>query len=446
MNERAKRLALALLRWEWLLLALLLPVAVGPLVTWLPLLLLIPLLWLVRRLATGHFVPPTPLDLSLLALLLMVLVSLFATPEPAYSAPKVVGLVYGIALFYAVVAATGRGTRPLQMGVVLLFGGGVGVALVGLVGTQWGNKLPLLGGLAARLPLNQPGQLAAGQGFNANQVAGVLLWVLPWAALLGLAALLAWRGLVAQWGWGRTAAGLLLWGAGTLLMAGVFLLTQSRSAYVGLLAALLFLLLVGLRRRPWLLGGLVAAGGLLLVGLLVLGPPELPGRAAVLLGLGREAAGAAALNTLAGRAEIWQRALYGIQDFPLTGLGMNMFRRVQPVLYPFVTLSATNDVAHAHNHLLQTALDVGLPGLVAYLALWLGAAGMLWQSWRRAATMWPRLLALGFAASLLAYFVYGLTDAVSLGARPGFIFWLLLGLVAGLYAWVGARVGDVPAG
>jgi hypothetical protein len=32
--------------------------------------------------------------------------------------------------------------------------------------------------------------------------------------------------------------------------------------------------------------------------------------------------------------------------------------------------------------------------------------------------------------------LYGLTDAVALGAKPGLLFWMLLGLIAGLYGQV----------
>jgi len=44
-----------------------------------------------------------------------------------------------------------------------------------------------------------------------------------------------------------------------------------------------------------------------------------------------------------------------------------------------------------------------------------------------------RLLALGLFGGLLAHFLFGLTDAVALGAKPGFLFWWLLGMVCGLY-------------
>ncbi|MGB5060470.1 MAG: hypothetical protein WBO48_17355, partial [Candidatus Promineifilaceae bacterium] len=48
-----------------------------------------------------------------------------------------------------------------------------------------------------------------------------------------------------------------------------------------------------------------------------------------------------------------------------------------------------------------------------------------------AQSRWYRALVIGLAGSLAAYFVYGLLDTVALGAKPGFIFWMLLGVVAG---------------
>ena len=46
----------------------------------------------------------------------------------------------------------------------------------------------------------------------------------------------------------------------------------------------------------------------------------------------------------------------------------------------------------------------------------------------------PRSLALGLAAALLAHMLYGMVDAVALGAKPGLLFWMLLGLICGLFA------------
>jgi uncharacterized membrane protein YeaQ/YmgE (transglycosylase-associated protein family) len=40
-----------------------------------------------------------------------------------------------------------------------------------------------------------------------------------------------------------------------------------------------------------------------------------------------------------------------------------------------------------------------------------------------------RGLAAGSACGLLAYYVFGLTDAIGLGEKPGIIYWMLLGVV-----------------
>ena len=91
-------------------------------------------------------------------------------------------------------------------------------------------------------------------------------------------------------------------------------------------------------------------------------------------------------------------------------------------------ISPDFDVSHAHNHLLQAALDLGLPGLIAYLSIWLLAAVMVVQTWRAAGPS-QRVLAVGLAAGLLAHFVYGMTDVVALGAKPGMFWWWLLALL-----------------
>ena len=58
---------------------------------------------------------------------------------------------------------------------------------------------------------------------------------------------------------------------------------------------------------------------------------------------------------------------------------------------------------------------------------------MLWSLWKSAPDQETRYLALGLAGCLLAHAVYGLTDAVALGAKPGVILWILLGLTCGLF-------------
>ena len=139
------------------------------------------------------------------------------------------------------------------------------------------------------------------------------------------------------------------------------------------------------------------------------------------------------LDTLEGRLEVWSRAIEGIQDFPLTGMGLNTFRSIVFVFYPLATIGPDFNLGHAHNEFLQAALDLGLPGLIAFSALYFGAFWMLRETWHTASAGRVRYLVLGLGGSLFAHLIYGLTDAVALGAKPGILFWMLLGLSAGLF-------------
>lgn len=119
-----------------------------------------------------------------------------------------------------------------------------------------------------------------------------------------------------------------------------------------------------------------------------------------------------------------------------------MFRRLIPVQYPTFLIAPDFDVAHAHNHLLQAALDLGLPGLISYLALWLIAGGLLFQVVRQAADPEDQSLAAGLAGGLTASFVFGLADAIALGAKIGLLFWITLALVAAAHRIAALRDGS----
>jgi putative inorganic carbon (HCO3(-)) transporter len=412
---------------EPLILLLMLPLVLFPDGERAAVVLLLPLLWLLRKVGKGYFVPLTAVNWSIFGLLLMVLVSLYATFDMAFSFPKVAGLIYGIAVFFAVVDWMGS-ERRFWLGVAGLAAAGGAIAAFALVGVRLSNKIPLLGPVVALLP--QRNLVAPGRdvGVNPNEIAGALLWVLPLVGMLALTAVWRWADLRRQVG---TVVALLLalalWGLSGL-MSLVLLLTQSRSGLLGAAVAML-LLGVGIlaaRSRRWLAAGLVGLA-LLVVGVgWLVQTHQLEGLLFAQAGVDEDGT----VASLDGRLELWSRAIYGLQDFPFTGMGMNNFRRVVPILYPLFLVAPNVDMPHAHNQLLQNGVDLGIPGLIAYLALYMGLAGMLWQAWRRAPTSWLRAAALGLGGCLLGFFVFGLTDAIALGARPGFLFWYLVGLTA----------------
>lgn len=457
-----RRAAIVLDDGHILLLLLIAPFLLFPSPARSPVLLVVPGLWLIALLAGRQPLLRTPLNGPVLALTVMVLVSTWATYDLTVSLPKIAGMVLGIGVFYAFVRY-GRRTEEWTWCLLAFLIAGLGVGILGLLGTKWSAKFPLLQPITVRLAPQLLGWQGAEGGFHPNEVAGALLWVIPvfsavsWVAIRGEK-----RHTIPTGKWLRLGLGGLFLIV-TLFLILVLVLTQSRAAYIGLALTCLLAVAGRLAIQPqWrrLVLGLMVAGALA-VGIAA----WQYGTNTLLRGLFDSNANATgepvlALNTLEGRMELWSRAIYGLQDFPFTGMGMNTFRRVVHILYPLFLTAPDTDIGHAHNELLQAGLDLGIPGVVAFVALYTGAFAMLlrvvasghWVNEGGGQTDDPigmaipvaswlltphaaAILAWGLGGGLLAHAIYGLMDAVALGAKPGVLFWMLLGLITGLYQW-----------
>lgn len=406
---------------ELLILILISPALLFPTPMRMLVLLVVPIVWLCARHVNGHLIPPTPLNGALLLLLVMVGVSLLVTFDVRFSLGKVAGVILGALMFWAVSRWVTTPWRLSAATMAFLLCGGV-LAVIGLLGTNWINKFPVLGAVINRLPKAIRGLPGAESGFQPNGVAGCLVLFVPLqVALLAGAGRRSFAAL--HRGTRATSASVALQGVLLALTAGTLLLTQSRGAWVGCaIAAAAFLGWYGWRTRAVL----VIAAAACVVWAVVVGPQRL-------LNMAISQSGPGMAGNVSGRVELWSRALYGIADFPLTGMGMNVFRRVMPVLYPTFLSSPDFGVAHAHNQLLQAALDVGIPGLIAYLAIWLISAALLVRVYRRSPDPVYRTMAGGLGAGLIAQFSFGMTDAISLGSKPGVLFWFMLALIVSLH-------------
>jgi putative inorganic carbon (hco3(-)) transporter len=369
--------------------------------------------WLLRLVVAPGSLVRTPADWPMAGLLLMASVSLYPSIDLTLSLPKLYGLLLGFSFFEIVIRQL-RARRDLAILAGVLVGGGVAVAAIGLVGTAWlAPKVPFLAAIYAHLPrLIHSVQSSQGaiSGIQPNEVAGTLALLLPVALAVCLfGPPMRWR------------AVLVLAAAA---MALTLALTFSRSALLGTAVAVV---LIAILRWPRLAIGLpillLAAGGLLWrIGLdgyvnLVVGLPT-----------GSDLAG-----KVVSRQEIWDRALTMIQDFPFTGIGLNTFPLVLTMLYPTFVNAPDLPIPHAHNLFLQTAVDLGIPGLCCFVLI-LGLAGRgLVLAWSRV-TGWQRGLVAGLAAGLIAHLIFSLTDAVALGAKPGIFLWLELGAAVALAA------------
>ncbi len=382
----------------------------------------IPALWLTAWLIRGFPLRATPLNISSGVLIGMTAISLLITPDISLTLPKAAGLLLGLAGLYAVVdlSRLPRGTALIAGGLVVM---GLGISVLGFLGMQWLEKIGPLAAITAGLPRLISGLPGAADGFHPNEVAGALLWVIPLAFTLAFVLL---RKPAQHKGVGIITSLAALW------LLGVLVLSQSRSGWFGLVVACLFMSAIVGRRLRWIMAGISLVSMLVIV---VVGPASIGSR---LFGTTTDNVSfSSAQKDLSSlnwnfRLEVWQTAVQGVTDFPFTGMGLGTFRKLGRLLYP-LSIPPDYDFAHAHDELLQAGLDLGVPGLIAFLAIYFGTFGMLWKLWIGALQPETRYLALGVAASLLAHAVYGLTDAVALGAKPGVLFWLLIGLACGLF-------------
>jgi putative inorganic carbon (HCO3(-)) transporter len=136
--------------------------------------------------------------------------------------------------------------------------------------------------------------------------------------------------------------------------------------------------------------------------------------------------------SLAERLQPWQQGLEALAEYPLTGVGLGAFRAIAHRFGPWPQPAPDPESSHAHNVFLQTGLDLGIAGLVAYTAL-TGIAIWICLSLVRHTRRAQQGLALGVLGALVAFHIFGLADAIALGAKPGLALWMLLALAAALW-------------
>ena len=433
------RLARLLARVELPIILAIAPALMFPTPTRLLALAVVPPLWVAARIGVGRATPATPLNTTLWILLAMTGASLFITPDLRLSLGKVAGVVLGTLFFWAVVRQI-KTDRRLKLAVIaFLLSGGV-LTTIGLLGARIPpRKLPELRPWTDQLPMVIRGVPGAEDGFNPNAISGCLILFIPLLVALIFAPLREWllplphARRTARWGISGLVVILLL--ALLAVMMGAMVLLQSRGAWLGLIVALAAFMLWHGRVSRTLLA--TAATGIVIFW---------SSSGTSRLGVFADATPivTSLSSTVEARIDVWSRALYCIRQAPLTGIGMNTFREVMLVRYPAELGPPAASMPHAHNVFLQTALDLGLPGMAAYAMLWVLIAAVLVRTYRGATVRIYRVLSGGIGAGLLAHFVFNMTDAIALGAKPGILFWFSLAVAVGLQQ-VAAQTPRQPA-
>ncbi len=396
---------------------------------WMWLLVGIPLTMVARFILYQRLWTRFPLDVVFLIFIVMALLNM-------RFAPYTRGLIMlgrpllgmALCLYFVDYARVHGKLDGLLIGTLLM---GLLVAFLALTGSQWNSKSDQLLPIINLLPRFTQFPAAEG-GFNANEIAGALAWLTPLLAGVALlpfdSPVVGTRYIVSLqrnfvfrnlWRWVSAITFLLLFAA---LFFG-----QSRFALGGTLLALA--LMTPLVMKSWRWRGLAWAGLIAVAVLEIMIMRNVFNPANLNQQVSRDE------DSLSARFDIWNSALHIIHDYPLTGVGLNMFRdnRVRAV-YPVPTFLQPV-LPHTHDEFLQFGTDMGIPGLALFIALYGAAGWMLWRGYRSGVRS-VQIIAASVAAGLLAHAFFGIGDAVTLWDRFAFLFWWLLALAAAQYILV----------
>ena len=286
-------------------------------------------------------------------------------------------------------------------------------------------------------------------GLDKGRVFGTLGQADALAAYLVLA--LPPAGALALLGRGRLRAAALV---GFLLALAGLLLSYSRGGYLGaaaeLAVALAAVVALWWHRRgagrtavPWRRLGSAALG----IGLVLLLLAAVPGTRDVAVRAWERGLSSANVQegSIADRLDLWAVGARITLDHPLLGTGPDSYARVFPayrdtVLPPArAAFMARFRPESPHDVYLADSAGLGLPALVAYLALIGGALAAAGRALRRADPA-VRVVVVALAAAIVGHLV---TDAFMTGELAGaWLFWVLLGMAVGLPRIVGGTLAD----
>jgi len=406
---------------------------------------LVPLIWVGRWRSKRRITRHTPIDWPIVTLLLLLPVALWVSTNWALSIPKLTAILLGVAAYYTIVNLP-SGEAWLFRLMALLVGLTAAVCLLALIGTDWfPAKIFPLQRVYSLLPrwIHEVPRSARAGGFHPNEVAGTLSALIPPAIATALGIAQSEEDDTSQPQDLRSHR--RIWTGATvfviLLATTTLLLTQSRAGLLATAAAVA--ILVAGHRRQWLLLAtpLLIAIAVVAVALIAHPPQTVTTQRSNSL-----EAWATALDhstairtspqdsTWSVRLEIWHNAWDSLWDYPFTGSGLATFTAVTKANYPYDRVAPRFPISHAHNLFLQVGVDFGLFGLLAFLMIVASFFLLTIRSAEHASDRTNRWFTGGLTAGMCGYLIFGLFDAVTLGAKPSLVFWLILG---GIVAFAG---------
>lgn len=358
----------------------------------------------------------TPLNPFILLYLIFTLTAFVVSPLPERSLPYLIQAGGGVSGFLIVYAWLDRPARLRWLLQAMVLAAGA-LSLAGFFLVEWPSQYLF----DLRLALTHLPHLPLPFSIHPNAIAGALLppLCLAWGV---------WRFRLSRW----QRAWLIV---AVALMSLMLLLTQSRNAWLALLAAWVAYQVWGRFRFVYFAIGL----GVLIA--LPFAVNLLP--AAGLSHLERGVAfvdnasksGESDEPSWLSRLEIWRVAGQTLADYPAVGVGLYAFEPMSRANYVYAVVSPQLNFTHAHNLFWQTTVNLGIMGLLTAVCLW-GAT--LWGLWQRqpqlaldgvgwtavdwTAVDWTAVVGAAFISSLW----FNLFDLIAWEMKAGVTIWLLL--------------------
>lgn len=387
------------------MIGLLAPFFLFPSINYIGLFIIIPLIWICRRIVKKEFIERTILDWAIAILLIQVFATCIIVPDLSFSLPKIAGVLFGVFFFYSAVALL-ISRKLIKFGIAAFLGGGLILSVISVVDMVWlpivyFNKIiPKIAEKSPKIKWNLPG---AEQGINPNALAGILILIFPLCLLLFFSHL---KGKKENYLISYRLFNFIFFFLNFVVMGSVLFFTQSKGGWIGLIVGIWILFLSWKLKKIsiiliFLLAVFIFSLNLVNPGLIIDEVKE----------------------DILVREPWWKVGIQTISDHSFFGIGMNCIRKVPEVYYGI----------HIHNHFLHTAAELGIPALIAYLAILIGAGYMFYQIWRKSNIGWMKIAAQGLICGQLAHFIFGIFDSIPLGAKVGIFFWFSLGLITAMY-------------
>jgi len=230
--------------------------------------------------------------------------------------------------------------------------------------------------------------------------------------------------------WGVKGRRRIAFGLASLVLSLALIWSYARSAWLGLLGGILASGL--LHGRKTLALGL--AGAVVVAGLLFLFQPAVRLQVQQATDLLQDP------MARSHRVQMWSASLKMIRDHPLLGVGLGRVKE------SMVAYGCDLGYSHPHNDLLNVMANAGLLGLAAFLWIWVAflRTAIRCRSGQPVQGLSPALGTAGFGL-MIAFLVAGLFQCYYTDAEDGMILWYLLGLVTAVCRMEG-KLGGLRLG